>query len=95
MSAQWLFPGWHSGWWWWVTTAAVVVAVGLIVTLMRYERRLVPRSVGTSLLLLRLAVLAWCCSSSSCSRPMAWVVDKTKSGRVVVAVDLSESTGDE
>jgi len=70
--------------------AAVVAAGVLIVMLLRYERRLVSRKVGISLLLLRVAVLLTL--FLTLMEPVVrWTFDRDNSGTIVVAVDLSES----
>lgn len=70
--------------------ALVVTAAALVVVLSRYERRLVPPSVGYSLLLLRLLVIVviWL---ALCQPVLTWHIDRSRTGRVIVAVDLSES----
>ncbi|MEX2285537.1 MAG: hypothetical protein WD648_00530 [Planctomycetaceae bacterium] len=69
---------------------AVLAAAVLIVVLLRYERKLVPRRVGHVLLAFRLgllALLAW-----TFSQPvLSWTLDRAVAGRIVVAVDVSDS----
>lgn len=76
--------------WLWVSLILTVLAGGLIVMLMQYERKLVPKSVGNTLLVLRLLVLA--VFFFTLLKPaITWELDKSSSGRVLVAIDLSES----
>jgi hypothetical protein len=57
---------------------------------MQYERKLVPRAVGNTLLFLRLLVLG--VFFLTLLKPaLTWELDKTHSGRILVAIDLSES----
>ena len=84
------FYGANSPWWLALSVAAVAAALVLIVMLLRYERRLVPARVGNSLLLLRLLVLA--AALLTLLEPvLTWEIDRKKRGRILVAVDLSES----
>lgn len=89
MTTKWLFPGVYSMWW---VIPLIATAVGLMIWLMRYELRLVPLRVGVTLLGLRLTVLLTLLFVFL-QPTIAWVVDRTKSGRIVVAIDLSDSTG--
>lgn len=68
----------------------VVIAAALVVLLSKYERKLVPAHVGYGLLLLRLAVIAviWL---ALLQPVLTWNIDRERTGRVVVALDLSES----
>lgn len=68
----------------------VVAAAALVVLLSRYERKLVPAHVGYGLLLLRLAVITviWL---ALLQPVLTWNIDRERTGRVVVALDLSES----
>jgi hypothetical protein len=69
---------------------AIATAVGLIVLLMQYERRLVPKRVGNALLVLRLLVLVTLLFTLL--QPIiARRIDHEHTGRVLVAIDLSES----
>ncbi|QDV38852.1 vWA domain-containing protein [Tautonia plasticadhaerens] len=77
----------EEGWFWLVAGAA---AAGLLLALSRYERGLVPRSVGRVLLALRLAAAA--ALVVAMLEPVArrsWAEQVV--GRVVVGVDLSGS----
>jgi hypothetical protein len=85
-----LFYGLQSSGWFWFWLLSVIIAAGLIFALMRYERRLVTKRVGYVLLLLRLLVLGTF-FLTMLQPVLAWTVDREKSGRIVVAIDLSES----
>lgn len=83
------FPGGSS----WLAIAhglAACVAAGLIWRLMLWERRLVSRGVSRWLLGLRLSAL--CVVLLTLWQPtLAWVIDQKKIGRLVVALDVSDS----
>lgn len=79
----------NSGWFWFVLLCCVAAA-GLIVTLLRYERRLVSRRVGTTLLGLRLTTITVLLFTFM-EPVISSKLDQAKTGRVVVAIDLSES----
>ncbi|MDZ4688164.1 MAG: hypothetical protein SH850_24075, partial [Planctomycetaceae bacterium] len=83
------FPGAESAWA--VGHAvAVILALVLIWRLLRWERELVPARVGWTLLGLRLSCLV--VVLLTLFRPTwAWVVSREETGRVVVAVDVSDS----
>ncbi|MFM9959838.1 MAG: hypothetical protein ACKV2Q_01270 [Planctomycetaceae bacterium] len=68
----------------------VVAAAVLVITLSKYERKLVPAHVGYGLLILRLAVIAviWL---ALLQPVLTWNIDRERTGRIVVALDLSES----
>jgi hypothetical protein len=68
----------------------VVAAAVLVVALSRYERKLVPAHVGCGLLILRLLVIAviWL---ALLQPVLTWNIDRERTGRVVVALDVSES----
>jgi hypothetical protein len=70
--------------------ALVVIAAALVVTLSKYERKLVPAHVGYALLGLRLAVIMviWL---ALLQPVLTWNIDRERTGRIVVALDLSES----
>ena len=70
--------------------AVVIAAAALVVLLSRYERKLVPAPVGYGLLLLRLCVIAtlWI---ALLQPVMTWSVDRERTGRVIVSLDVSES----
>ena len=75
---------------WGLWLAAGSVAIGLIAVLYRYERRVVSRKAGLSLLALR--VLAVLILVAALFEPIAAItVHETVQGRVIVGVDLSES----
>ncbi|MEX1095215.1 MAG: hypothetical protein WED34_04150 [Planctomycetales bacterium] len=85
-----VFQGGESTWWLALCVAAALVAAGLIVTLMRYERKLVPRTTGYVLLGLRLVVLA-VLFFTLLQPELIWTLDRSQTGRTLVAVDLSDS----
>lgn len=78
---------------WWAAAShltAVVIAAGLILTLNRYERQLVSRSVGFGLLALRLGVLALILLTFL--QPVqSWTINESLAGRIVVGFDQSQS----
>lgn len=79
----------ESGWFWFCTLVCVSAAV-LVGMLLKYERSLVPKAVGNTLLALRLAVLG--VLFLTLMQPVvAWVLDRDRSGRIIVAVDVSQS----
>lgn len=70
--------------------AAVLTAALLVILLSKYERKLVPTHIGFGLLTLRLAVIA--VLLLALLQPVfTWNIDRERTGRVVVALDLSES----
>ncbi len=89
ISPQLTFPG-ASSWLLSVHAAAVVLACLLIWRLLLWERRLVPASVGWMLLVLRVTALG-VVLVALLKPTWAWVIDRERSGRVVVAIDVSQS----
>ena len=85
-----VFHGMDSNIWFGFLVAAAVVSAICIMMLFRYERRLISPGLGWILLLLRtlLVVLVF---AILLEPVLAWTVDKERSGRVVVAVDVSGS----
>jgi hypothetical protein len=76
--------------WFLFLVLAVAAAVVCIALLYRYERRLVSRPLGFGLLTLRL--LAVLVVFATLLEPvLTWSIDREKTGRVVVAVDVSQS----
>ncbi|WP_166819828.1 hypothetical protein [Thalassoroseus pseudoceratinae] len=69
---------------------AVLAAVGLIFVLLQYERRLVRPSVGNTLLLLRLAIL-FVFAVTLLKPSLVWERIESHDGRILVAIDLSDS----
>lgn len=69
---------------------AVTVAVYLIWTLYRYERRLVARSVGDMLLVLRILVIV-CLCLTFLEPTLFWSQELKRNGKILVAIDVSES----
>lgn len=71
---------------------AVGLTLLLIVLLLRYERRLVSRTVGNWLLVLRMSVLATVLITLL-QPVLSWTLDQRRTGRILVGIDLSESMG--
>jgi hypothetical protein len=80
----------HSLWWQAFIILAVVFAAVMICMLYRYERRLVAPSVGNVLLMLRLMVLT-CLFLTFLEPTVTWTHDIKRNGRIVVALDVSDS----
>ncbi|MBI1312503.1 hypothetical protein GC176_14520 [bacterium] len=74
----------------WMSLAVCFGAAWLIVLLMRYERQLVSRGVGFALLSLRLTVLV-VLLLTFLQPTMTRTINRDRTGRVIVAVDVSES----
>jgi hypothetical protein len=76
----------------WVTALGLVLigSIACVVILFRYERQLIAKKLGNTLLALRLAVLA-VLAVILLEPVLAWTLDLEKSGRIVVAVDVSQS----
>ncbi|MFG0296543.1 MAG: hypothetical protein ACF8PG_11615 [Maioricimonas sp. JB045] len=76
--------------------AGVTVAIVCIVLLFRYERRLVTRRLGMTLLGLRIAAIVTLLLMLL-EPVVGWTLNREQTGRVIVAVDVSESmeTADE
>ena len=85
-----VFQAWNFSWASLAVLVFVVASAALVVLLSKYERRLVPASVGYGLLVLRLCVIAvlWL---ALLQPVLTWTLDRERTGRVIVAVDLSES----
>ncbi len=85
-----VFQAFDASWTSLAVVAVVIAAAALVVLLSRYERKLVPAPVGYGLLLLRLCVIAtlWL---ALLQPVMTWSVDRERTGRVVVSLDVSES----
>lgn len=77
--------GWVVG-----SIVAVLMAIALIFVLLQYERRLVRRSVGHSLLILRLAIL-FVFVVTLLKPSLVWDRIESHEGRILVAIDLSDS----
>ena len=76
--------------WQCVLILSLVSAAVMICKLYGYERRLVPASVGNSLLLLRLLVVG-CLCVTFLEPALTWTHRSKRDGRIVVAVDVSDS----
>lgn len=85
-----VFQAGESTGWMVLCVLAALLAGALIVLLLRYERRLVPKRTGYALLGLRLSVLTLL-FVTLLQPELIWTLDRTQSGRMLVAVDLSES----
>ncbi|QDU37762.1 hypothetical protein Mal4_20790 [Maioricimonas rarisocia] len=74
----------------------VAIAIVCIVLLYRYERRLVTRRLGVTLLSLRIAAIVTLLLMLL-EPVIGWTLNREQTGRVIVAVDVSESmeTADE
>ncbi|MCX7423043.1 MAG: hypothetical protein NT013_26400 [Planctomycetia bacterium] len=85
-----VFQAFDASWTSLAVVAVVIAAAALVVLLSRYERKLVPAPVGYGLLLLRLCVIAtlWI---ALLQPVMTWSVDRERTGRVIVSLDVSES----
>lgn len=77
--------------WYWIGWSVVLIAaLVMIVMLLRYERKLVPQKVGATLLAMRMIVIALLVLILL--QPVwSWSLESAVTGRIVVAVDLSES----
>lgn len=78
-----------SGWFWFCAAVCVFAAV-CVGLLLKYERTLVSSRVGNTLLALRLSVLALLCLTFL-QPVVTWVLDRDRSAKIIVAVDVSES----
>ena len=85
-----VFQAFDASWTSLAVLTVVIAAAALVVLLSRYERKLVPAPVGYGLLLLRLCVIAtlWL---ALLQPVMTWSVDRERTGRVIVSLDVSES----
>ncbi len=73
-----------------VSVCAVMLAIVIIVLLFRYERRLVSRSVGNTLIILRVVTLVLILLTFM-EPVLTWSFNTEKTGRLVVALDVSDS----
>jgi hypothetical protein len=87
---QLIFHSFYSTAWLLLLCAVLVTTVVLMVMLLRYERRLVSKTVGAALLSLRMLVIGLI-FLTLLEPVLSWTIDRKESGRVLVAVDLSES----
>jgi hypothetical protein len=85
-----IFQGWGNSPWLWFIVLVSIASITLVVMLMRYERQLVSRKVGATLLTLRLVIVA-ILFLTFLQPVLSWSLDKEKSGRIVVAIDVSQS----
>lgn len=89
ISPQLTLPG-AASWMFCIHAAAVMLACLLIWRLLLWERRLVPAAVGWMLLVLRVTALGLVLIALL-KPTWAWVIDRELSGRIVVAMDVSQS----
>ncbi|WP_298868559.1 hypothetical protein [uncultured Gimesia sp.] len=76
---------------WTITgVCAIVLALVTIILLFRYERRLVPPSIGNILITLRVLALLFILLTFL-EPVLTWSFDTEKTGRLVVAIDVSDS----
>lgn len=80
----------HSLLWQCVLVLSLISAGVMIWMLYGYERRLIPTAAGNTLLLLRLMVLA-CLFVTFLEPAVTWTHETQRKGRIVVAVDVSDS----
>lgn len=73
-----------------LSVCTVVLAIVTIVLLFRYERRLVAPSVGNTLIALRITTLIFILLTFL-EPVLTWTFNTEKTGRLVVAVDVSDS----
>lgn len=84
------FQGLHQTGWLVASLFALAISTALIWVLYRYERQLVDRPIGWTLLGLRLTVLA-VILFVFLQPVLSWSVRREQQGRIAVAIDLSES----
>ena len=92
LKQQLVLQGLDSTGWLLFVTAAIAAAAVLIVVLLRYERRLVPQKVGRTLLMLRLLTVG-ALLVTYLQPVLSWTLVKEDSGRILVALDVSQSMG--
>lgn len=85
-----VFHGLESVAWLAALVFVLAAAATCIVLLFRYERQLIAKRLGYVLLTLRLAVLA-VLGILMLEPVLAWTLDIERSGRIMVAVDVSQS----
>ncbi len=85
-----IFRAFESTGWLLFAAGSVVAALVLAVVLLRYELSLVPRSVGAWLLALRVSILVLLLLTLL-EPVLSWRVERERQGRILVAVDVSDS----
>lgn len=90
MERHFILQGLANTGWFWLVLISCLTAAGLIASLLRYERKLVSKSVGWTLLSLRLGTVALLLLTFL-EPVVSSKLDQAKSGRIVVGVDLSQS----
>ncbi len=90
LTRRFVLHGLESTAWLWLLVAVLLAAVTCIVLLYQYERRLISRRLGYLLLGLRLAAVAavFC---TLLEPAITWTINKDRTGRVLVALDVSDS----
>ncbi len=86
------FIGLESFWWASLILLCFLVAVGLIIRIYRYERKLVSRPVGWGLITLRLCVLLLILLMAL-QPTLSWTSNKKEQTNILVALDVSDSMG--
>lgn len=89
-SRELILQGLATSGWFWFSAAVCVLAAILVGLLLKYERSLVSPRIGNTLLALRLSVLLLLCLTFL-QPVVTWVLDRDRSGKIIVAVDVSES----
>jgi len=84
------FLGLESFWWGALVISCFALAVAIVVSIYRYERRLVPRPVGFGLLALRTSIL-FALLLMALQPTYTWTTTRRDQNRVLVALDVSES----
>lgn len=87
---QLVFHGFESVAWVAVLCLVLFAALFCVIVLFRYERQLIERKLGLLLLSLRVGVISLL-GIILLEPVLAWTVDLERSGRIVVAVDVSRS----
>lgn len=92
MARQWHFilQGLASSGWFWFCLLVCAAATVCIALLLRYERQLVSRRVGLTLLTLRMSVLLLL-FLTFLQPVLTWELDRDKAGRILVCLDQSAS----
>ena len=90
MTRRLFFQAFESSWWLVGSLVTVLVVAVLLIRLLQYERQLIPARPGYWLLGLRVCVIT--ILALALAEPvLSWSLDRTRSGRIVVVVDVSDS----
>jgi len=84
------FLGLESFWWASLIVLCFLVAVGLVVRIYQYERKLVSRSVGWGLVSLRICVLLLILLMAL-QPTLSWTSNSKEQTKILIALDVSES----